>query len=426
MLSNLRLLGRDVRSLPQLPNELLASPYLAGHLGAIGLAVRSRTVLQAPFWMCTLEIISPAAASATLRSERVECRTLPIGNAIPELDGLRGIAILLVMACHLPLAFHAVKSALSVGWVGVDLFFVLSGFLITNILLDSKGRQHPFRNFYARRILRIWPLYFLYLAFVFLCVRSIIPDSVKLWPFALFVQNSVYRWDVGPFLQPTWSLAVEEQFYLLWPLVILQFSRKIAMGVAAACFAFSPFIRAVVFSHASFAFLSFNTLVRLDSIALGCLIAILLQSDYLNRGNIRWLAVGMLLLGSTGFGICISEPAIDQRAYALKYTFIALFFGGAILTALLGVQEGLWRNLLRWSVLRYCGRISFALYLFNMGAIRICYGNHMTALVSRIKVPAAFVGMPNIILAWLLTFLAATLSWYLLESPILKLKAHFR
>lgn len=376
--------------------------------------------------MSTLDTFAPALVKVRC-NEQVECRFQPKARAIPELDGLRGMAILMVMACHTPMEFPGAKATLSLGWTGVDLFFVLSGFLITSILLDSKDRDSPFRNFYARRILRIWPLYFLYLAFVFVCCRPILPESVSSWPFALFVQNSVYRWDVGPFLQPTWSLAVEEQFYLLWPFVILRCSPRTSIRVAAVCLALSPIIRAVGFSFCSNAFLTFNTIVRLDSIALGCLIAVVLRSGALNGLVGRRIATGMVLFGSAGFGLCVLESALDQRcAYSLKYTFIALLFGGALLRALLSSHNGLWRSLLRWPVLRFCGRISFALYLFNRGIMRLCYSNHVASWLDRARLPAPFEDVPNIVLASMLTFSTATLSWHLLESRILKLKAHFQ
>src|SRR5207249_10637671 len=153
---------------------------------------------------------------------------------IPQFDGLSGAAILLVLIGHsgfLEALPHL--GGLQYARFGVDLFFVLSGFLITGILLDSKGTEHYFRNFYARRALRIWPLYY-FLLFLVFAVAPLFRPSMRataagIWPaFAFYVQNiALVRHETYPFaLGATWSLAVEEQFYLTWPLLVFLLKRK--------------------------------------------------------------------------------------------------------------------------------------------------------------------------------------------------------
>src|ERR1700741_4392574 len=150
---------------------------------------------------------------------------------IPQLDAIRGIAILVVVVHNLHgLDFPPLSLVTNYGWMGVDLFFVLSGFLITGILLDTKLSEHYFRNFYARRGLRIWPLYYAVLLFMFVVVPLLRPqDTAELfqrsspwWSYPLFLQNFLVNAPalaVGP-LGVSWSLAVEELFYLVWPFFV--------------------------------------------------------------------------------------------------------------------------------------------------------------------------------------------------------------
>ncbi|MGC1670751.1 MAG: acyltransferase, partial [Candidatus Acidiferrales bacterium] len=161
----------------------------------------------------------------TSRGERMQRR-------IPQLDAVRGVAILVVMLHNISFkysVFHS-QQLFRNGWMGVDLFFVLSGLLITGILLDTKQSQGYFKNFYVRRCLRIWPLYYSLIFFMFVVVRflnrsefhNVLRTSSPWWAFPLFLQNfllPVSTDAAGP-LGVTWSLAIEEQFYLIWPLIV--------------------------------------------------------------------------------------------------------------------------------------------------------------------------------------------------------------
>ena len=150
---------------------------------------------------------------------------------LPQLDGIRGIAILLVLVHNTnPSASLHIAAISTYGWMGVDLFFALSGFLITGILLDTKQSDGYFRNFYARRCLRIWPLYYSLLIFMFVIVpharpaeaHAIFERSAPWWAYPFFLQNflvAIPQQAAGA-LGVTWSLAIEEQFYLVWPLFV--------------------------------------------------------------------------------------------------------------------------------------------------------------------------------------------------------------
>src|SRR5262245_13745 len=171
-------------------------------------------------------------------------------DRVPALDGLRGLAILPVMLTHFvsdgdlsPVSKvdEIVSATLTLGWVGVELFFVLSGFLITGILLDSRGAPHYFRNFYIRRTLRIFPLYYGFLALWLgvlplfykwpndvLKVVSIPVSPVWSWAYLTNIVQALHDdWRAGPpYTTHFWSLAIEEQFYLVWPTVVFLFSRR--------------------------------------------------------------------------------------------------------------------------------------------------------------------------------------------------------
>ncbi len=180
---------------------------------------------------------------------------------VPAFDGLRGIAVLAVIFCHLSDYYpeqNAVKVFLHAGWCGVDLFFVLSGFLITGILLDTRAAQNYFRAFYARRVLRIFPVYYatllsvLTIAHFFPKLNSVLPiahDRIfyffylnNWWP---LLKDSWHANIIGHF----WSLAVEEQFYLVWPFLVWFLSRKQIEMAAIVGIALAPIIRFAIYGH---------------------------------------------------------------------------------------------------------------------------------------------------------------------------------
>src|SRR3982074_1503320 len=180
---------------------------------------------------------------------------------IPQLDALRGLAVLLVLLHNTDVypSLH-LRLISGNGWMGVDLFFVLSGFLITEILLDTKQSEGYFRNFYARRCLRIWPLYYSVLLFMFVIVPILRPSeahtvfearSSPWWAYPVFLQNfliPIPTMATGA-LGVTWSLAVEEQFYLVWPLVVRLCTEAQIRWIAIAVICISPALRFYLLQH---------------------------------------------------------------------------------------------------------------------------------------------------------------------------------
>ena len=161
-----------------------------------------------------------------------ETRRAESAGRLPQLDGIRGIAILLVIFHNetVKYPFLYLDRIFANGWMGVDLFFVLSGLLITGILLDTRQSAGYFKNFYARRCLRTWPLYYASLLLMFGIIPLLLPAQGKIvfersspwWAFPLYLQNFLIPAPekATGLLGVTWSLAIEEQFYLVWPLMV--------------------------------------------------------------------------------------------------------------------------------------------------------------------------------------------------------------
>ncbi len=305
---------------------------------------------------------------------------------ILALDGIRGIAILWVLFHHLYLMhyvdfFPAWSLAIAKGgWAGVDLFFVLSGYLITGILYDAKGQPNYFKNFYLRRILRIWPLYYLLLSVVFVVVPQIAARPAAItghsgWglPYWFFVNNiwSVYLggWSDG-WLGPTWSLAIEEQFYVIWPVTVLLTKRsslsKICIGLLIGSVALRIGLTLGGIPAARSYFLTFT---RFDGLVIGAFVAILARSPaalapYLSLATKVMVAafLGMLAL-------VVYEGAMwwDQPWMVTLGLLFSAIFGGALLVYVLAAPRSfVAAKLLDNRLLRTFGRLSFSLYLLHI------------------------------------------------------------
>src|SRR5581483_10365332 len=234
---------------------------------------------------------------------------------IPALDGIRGLAIVIVMLHHFqPLipasnsAITIVKGFFSFGWMGVDLFFVLSGFLISGILLDTRESGNYFKAFYARRILRIFPLYYTVLTLVLVRASFIHPrpNSVPVVAdeklYYLYLVNWLTLWN-GPwranFLGHFWSLAVEEQFYLLWPLCVWLFVRRKLTRLAVIVSMLSLAVRVAWVAYAGPGqAIVMATVTRMDSLLCGALSAIVFRDVNVLRvlrKYLPWTALTSLL-----------------------------------------------------------------------------------------------------------------------------------
>jgi peptidoglycan/LPS O-acetylase OafA/YrhL len=350
---------------------------------------------------------------------------------IPQLDGLRGIAILSVLLFHVGSKLPALhlERATWYGWAGVDLFFVISGFLITTILLESAGSERYFRNFYVRRVLRIWPLYFALLIFVFALLPWIVPAlrerifaQCHPWQsYFLFLQNFfVHEFGIGP-VGVTWSLAIEEQFYLVWPVVILFLPRKLLLPLLLALAVFSPVARVVAQAHgASIATVYTHTIFRLDSISAGALLAVWVKAVRFNSARTVRLFGLLTAAGAVACLVTFWLESDRAASASLRFTSLAVLFFGLVGSALLAGPGTLLYRILSAPWLRYTGKICFGLYLL-----------HVTVFDTLSPERLRFLGngwagnLGVLIIDFVAVFLLASGSWHLLESPILRLKHNF-
>jgi len=366
-----------------------------------------------------------ATAELIHESETAVPSAWALPRQIPELDGIRGVAILLVLICHSTLWLPAsvARDLFEQGKIGVDLFFVLSGFLITGILLDSQGRPRALRNFYVRRGLRIWPLYFAYLATAFLLFRRMLPAHFSAAAYAVLAQNFFYWTSMGPFLEPTWSLAVEEQFYVVWPWIALHVKRQAVLKIGCAVLAIAPLVRlGFRMAGAGAPFIYANTLCRLDGIAMGAVIAAWVRGRDFAPGALLRFVRASLPLGVAGTAFCYAAEGWMRFATELRYSFVTLAFGGVLAAALLlqGTDSPFARTL-RNPSLTGLGRISFALYLFNLPIYGVAHGRLAGRLLA--GVPEALAGAAVLLVSNGVLLASAACSWRFFESPILRLKS---
>jgi peptidoglycan/LPS O-acetylase OafA/YrhL len=348
---------------------------------------------------------------------------------IPELDGLRGIAILLVMLHRVyPRAAGGTPWPIEAGWIGVDLFFVISGFLIAGILIDSRGDAQFFRNFYARRVLRIFPLFYLLvggmlIAFPLLGHRQFLHDAGSpLWyllqlgnvPEGLLGHNPPY------WLGPVWSLAIEEQFYWTFPLLVAAVApQRLARWLFAfAALALVARIATTIAIPDRERVQYLFTLCRLDTIAAGCLLAVLVRTPgfaTVRHRLPRWL----VLIASSAAVVAIATQLDRTTTFGRTagYSVVALAFAALVLLVVLK-RDTRSTSLLRWAPLRYFGKICFGLYLLHRPADTL-----VTGMVGKLHLAQDALVLVPIKIAVAVGL--ATLSWRLLETPCLRLKRYF-
>ncbi len=352
---------------------------------------------------------------------------------MPELDGLRAFAVLAVLAYHLNL------KGFSLGWTGVLLFFVLSGFLITGILLDSRDRPGYLRNFYLRRALRIFPIYYLALAgiaAVALWQRQNVGDLAY---YLTYTQNYLLGFTNFTAGFPTmfnhsWSLAVEEQFYLLWPAAILLLDRRklqvavpamLALGLLSRALALLALHNPTVVPTVIYTALP----TQMDSLAVGAGLALLVRSGMKLETLARRALWTCLLAGAALFWLIdttgvsnywhVSGWATQIRNLPMQ-TLTSLFWGGLLAFVVLG--DNLLSSIFRLGFLRHIGKISYGIYIYHFPVYVLADGylSHFLpqdgSLLARGLLPLAKV---------LITYLVALASWQLIESPLLRLKARF-
>ncbi len=338
---------------------------------------------------------------------------------LPELDGLRGLAILWVVLyhCHPRLKGTWIYYASLWGWAGVILFFALSGFLITSILLGTRDKPHYFHNFHARRALSIWPVYILLLAVVYLnapwFIGPSVTDAIRTAPWLayLFLVQNLFHLTLPPAIGPTWALAIEEQYYFLWAPLVRWLRRPWMVAVVlTAALAASPLLRLVNLHWMT----PTNTLIHLDGIALGSLLALGVHTLPLSRR--AWLGMG---LGGMTAGFWAAATVAGGTAFL--DSALAVGFAGAMLGAIASTGA---RNpvnaALRSGPLAFYGRISYGLYMMHI-SVFIFFGwfdlrMDRYGMVGNLAVVGFRLAASTAV---------ATALWYGFESQILKLKRYF-
>jgi peptidoglycan/LPS O-acetylase OafA/YrhL len=328
--------------------------------------------------------------------EYAALRILPksVGSAserhLPELDGLRGIACSLVVLTHCLVGIseklveiRGVVFPFLVG--GVDLFFVLSGFLIVGILLDNREAKNYFRVFWSRRILRIFPVYFLllatYLAALALHTHLSFPaldvwlfkdPTLPAWSYALFIQNYFMAFEnqTGSYwIGITWSLSIEEQFYLVVPLLVFILKRRQMLALALACIVVAPVLR--FWPGADWHWFYFATPCRMDALMFGVAVTCAIRDRTIMNFFRKWrLAFDGLILALAAISLDTPLLHMDSR---IRYSVLAAIFAYCILRIFL-VEAGWNRALLRSRLLVQLGLISYPLYMYHQAVNGLVHG----------------------------------------------------
>lgn len=351
----------------------------------------------------------------------------------PALDGLRGVAILLVLLYH---NFRFVEHFFF-GWLGVDLFFVLSGFLITTILIDTVNKPNYFKNFYMRRVLRIFPLYYSVLIIFLIILPSLHIYQERLayfvknqWWFWLYAENWLMSFNFPPgnsnFLNHFWSLAVEEQFYLVWPPIVFLIRKpKALFWVMMALLLVAIGSRYYIWSQqiADLNYTTLYTFTRIDGICVGALVALLrkIDSGFLKR-NLSYIVLSVAALNFAFYFLNQPYGVLPYLAIAGYTTFAFLF--GVLVNEIVTSDKGLFNSVLTIKPLMYIGKISYGFYVFHWPVY---------AIISDLLGNKIIEGMGDGFLAQLtialiattIAFVISVLSFHFFESKFLRLKKYF-
>ncbi len=367
-------------------------------------------------------------------------------DRVPELDGLRGVAILLVLLFHYISIEGLTKTGswsfilqriVIMGWTGVDLFFVLSGFLIGGILIDARGSPTYFKTFYVRRFFRIIPVYYLWILGYVLLVSmggafvrahshsgAVLQVGQAIYAHFLFLQNLGFihvSGLTGAWFSHTWSLAVEEQFYLVAPLVIWFLSPRRLFIFLAVTVAGVPLLRFCLlqYFHAAPWLVGVVMPTRADSFAVGMLAAILwrnasVRARLATRPRVLYLFLGLFSAGAVVLWRW-SPQSLTFGMESAGYTCMAIFYG-VILLLVLARPTSLLAGAARISWLRERGSVSYCVYLIHLVVDVFCHAIllHDTPRFSNGRAVAVS------LFAGFLTYGIAKFSWTILERPLLR------
>jgi peptidoglycan/LPS O-acetylase OafA/YrhL len=372
----------------------------------------------------------------------------PSARHVVALDGLRAIAVSLVVLhggiTRLPTRgildrVYATFSAS--GWAGVQLFFVLSGFLITGILLDTRDAPRYFRNFYARRSLRIFPLYYGVLFLTLIVgplifptsptVQRVLGDQGWLWTYLGNVQ--ILRHGGWCFnadwlsLDHTWSLAVEEQFYVVWPLLVLACSRRGLMGIAIALVVASPLARVWMLARGVSPEVVYSfTTSRLDALAMGSLLALLVRTASVVRSRriAVWLTgVGGLLLA----GVVLRTHGLASEDYEVQtvgFSALGILSSGIVLFCVVGDPASRALRLLGSAPFVFIGRYSYGMYLID-GVLSPAFHRIPVKWLADVTSSNLAATLLASALVYVIVTVLAFASFHAFEKPIMAYKSRF-
>lgn len=343
-----------------------------------------------------------------------------------ELDGVRAIAALMVMFFHFFQNLETQNAVLSIakkfavfGQTGVSLFFVLSGFLITRILLNTKNSASYFLNFYIRRALRIFPLYYLFLGIFYFLMpllekTAFVPFQQQIW-YWVYLQNvaMTFNWNnFGP--DHFWSLSVEEHFYLFWPLIVYFFTtggikKAIAILIAVA------FITRLILLKMNLGVFYF-TLTRMDELVLGAFLAVLELEGKLKPGSAKKFILLFFIIMIPTLGLWVFFTGLHMDIIQVsKFILLAICYF-SLIGMIITLKTGHWlKKILQLGGLSYTGRISYGLYVYHP----LCF------YIVKSYLPTGSL-LLAFVLCFLVSYLTATLSYYLYESRFLTLKDKFQ
>jgi peptidoglycan/LPS O-acetylase OafA/YrhL len=378
------------------------------------------------------------------------------GGRIPVLDGIRGVAILMVMVFHFwlfgtttgtTLWERIYSSVAGMGWIGVDLFFVLSGFLITGILYDSRSSEHYYRVFYARRTVRIFPLYYASLALFFWIIpfvlahlhhREFTDTHSSVWE-RLFAWTYLLNWYEGltgfagvPLpLQHFWSLAIEEQFYFVWPFLVVTLARRRLMALCCGLMAFGLLARIIAYGiHMPMVAYTW-TICRADSLAIGAVLALAARDAEDWKKVEKWAP----LVTACGFCAVVVSRILNPQSVAgpghdptfllstFGFSFLGIFFGGCLAMAVSSPEESSMHRFLSSRFLRFFGKYSYCIYVCHVPFIAFCaraglQSDHLTRVFHNKFLAIVVLNC----IGFVSTTAIALTSWNLFEKQFLKLK----
>jgi peptidoglycan/LPS O-acetylase OafA/YrhL len=369
--------------------------------------------------------------------------SVPFGKRLKTLDGLRGLAILAVIAEHTlrlrehPTAFSKLWAMVQESsWAGVDLFFVLSGFLITGILLDSQGCKRYFLNFYARRTLRIFPLYYAVLAVAILIVPPVVGLSRLPELYSRLITNQIWLWTYlqnylqssGPHTLPGfghfWSLAVEEQFYWVWPFVVFLLARRQLLRLCLVVCGILPLLRLVLMlaGERNWAVRQY-TFTRIDTLIYGAIVALVIRDMHLAE---KYRRVAKALIGFSGVvlaAILLKDGFVPYEAdetILVGYSALGLLFSALVYRSV--TVSGPMSTVLSSKLLRWFGKYSYAIYIFQWPVTQA----YTAAIEKRLALSSPYLSVLSCgLFVTVVSSGIAYLSWNLFEERILRLKAHF-